>query len=199
MQKNGYITFGSFNHGMKITGIVRALWSKILLKLPNSRLVVAGMTDEHARENFYRDLAEAGVDRERITIFPYMAPEEYFRLFGKVDIALDTMPFSGGTTTCDALWMGVPVITMPGVKSWSRSASSVLANLGLEDWVAGSEQDYVRRAVQFAAEQSTIAELRRTLRSRMLQSPIMDRKQFARDVEAAYRRMWYSWCEQPGG
>jgi len=198
VRKNGTVTFGSFNHGMKITGGVRRLWSEILRKLPESRLLVAGMTDEQARENFHRDLEQSGVARGRITIFPYMAPEEYFRLFGKVDIALDTMPFSGGTTTCDALWMGVPVITLPGVKSWSRSASSVLVNLGLDDWVARSEQDYVRRAVAFSADASTIAELRRSLRSRMLGSPLMDRKQFARDVEAAYRRMWQSWCEQPG-
>ena len=199
VRKNGYVTFGSFNHGMKITGGVRKLWGEILGQLPASRLVVAGMTDERAREDFLRDLERSGVDRARITIFPYIAPEEYFRLFGRVDIALDTMPFSGGTTTCDALWMGVPVITLPGTKSWSRSASSVLANLGLDDWIAASEQDYVRKAVRFAAEPLAIAELRQSLRSRMLRSPLMDRKQFVRDVEAAYRGMWHSWCGQAGG
>jgi predicted O-linked N-acetylglucosamine transferase (SPINDLY family) len=199
VQRNGYITFGSFNHAMKITGTARKLWGEILRKLPESRLLVVGIADGRARENFHRDLEQSGVDGGRITTLPYVSPEEYFRWFGKVDIALDTMPFSGGTTTCDALWMGVPVVTVPGVRSWSRSAGSVLTNLGLDDWIAESQEDYVRRAVQFAAKPPVICELRMSLRSRMLRSPVMDKRQFARDMDDAYRRMWHSWCEQPGG
>ena len=131
-------------------------------------------------------------------MLPYIPIEEYYRSFGGVDIGLDTTPFSGGTTTCDALWMGTPVVTVPGMRSWSRSAASVLTTLGLRDWIAESQEDYVRRAVQFARNPSIIAGLRASLRSRMLASPLMDSKQFTRDMEEAYRRMWQSWCSQPG-
>ncbi|MEO8008776.1 MAG: tetratricopeptide repeat protein, partial [Betaproteobacteria bacterium] len=197
-ERNGYLTFGSFNQTVKITPAVRKMWGDILTQVPDSRLLVVGVVDNDAREDLFADLENAGVDRARITMLPYIPIEEYYRSFGRVDIALDTTPFSGGTTTCDALWMGTPVITVPGVRSWSRSAASVLTTLGLRDWIAESQEDYVRRAVQFARNPSIIAELRASLRSRMLASPLMDRKQFTRDMEQAYRRMWQSWCSQPG-
>jgi predicted O-linked N-acetylglucosamine transferase (SPINDLY family) len=197
-ESNGHITFGSFNQTVKITPLVRRLWGEILTQVPDARFLVVGVVDDRAREDLYRDLETAGVDRGRITMLPYIPIEEYYRSFGRVDIALDTMPFSGGTTTLDALWMGTPVITAPGVRSWSRSAASVLTTLGLPEWIAESEEDYVRRAVQFAQNPSTIAQLRRSLRSRMLASPLMDKRGFTRDMEQAYRRMWQSWCSQTG-
>ena len=198
-ERNGHVTFGSFNQTVKITSAVRKLWGDILTQVPDSRLVVVGVIDDRAREDLYRDLENAGVDRSRISTLPYIPIEEYYRWFGRVDVALDTMPFSGGTTSCDALWMGTPVVTAPGVRSWSRSAASILTTLGLQDWIAASPEDYVRRAVQFARNPSTIAELRRSLRSRMLESPLMDKRGFTRDMEEAYRHMWKSWCSQPGG
>jgi protein O-GlcNAc transferase len=198
-ERNGHITFGSFNQTVKITPTMRKLWGDILTQVPDARLLVVGVVDDRAREDLYRDLENAGVERARITMLPYIPIEEYYRSFGQVDIALDTMPFSGGTTTCDALWMGTPVVTAPGVRSWSRSAASILTTLGLQDWIAESADDYVRRAVQFAQNPSTIAALRRSLRSKMLESPLMDKQQFARDMGEAYRRMWQSWCGQTGG
>jgi protein O-GlcNAc transferase len=198
-ERNGYVTFGSFNQIAKITPTVRKLWGDILTQVPDSRLLVAGVVDEGARENLYRDLQDAGVDRARITMLPFMPIEDYYRSFGRVDIALDTMPFSGGTTTCDALWMGTPVVTAPGERSWSRSAASILTTLGLQDWIADSQEDYVRRAVQFARNPSTIPGLRKSLRSRMLESPLMDAPRFTRDMEEVYRRIWQSWCNQTGG
>ena len=197
--RNGHVTFGSFNQTVKITPTVRKLWGDILTQVPDSRLLVVGVVDNRAQEDLFRDLENTGVDRGRITMLPYIPIEEYYRSFGRVDIALDTLPFSGGTTTCDALWMGTPVVTAPGVRSWSRSAASILATLGLQDWIAESQEDYVRRAVQFARNPSTISELRTSLRSRMLESPLMDKRRFTRDMEEAYRRMWQSWCSQPGG
>jgi predicted O-linked N-acetylglucosamine transferase (SPINDLY family) len=197
--KNGHVTFGSFNQTAKISPRVRELWAQILRLVPASRLLVAGVADSRAGEDLYRDLMDRGVDRARIAMAPYVPLKDYYRLFGQVDIALDTTPFSGGTTTCDSLWMGAPVVTAPGVRSWSRSAASVLTTVGLTDWIAESEEDYVRRAVRFALEPSRISELRRSLRSRMLESPLMDERGFARDMEGAYRRMWQSWCSQPGG
>ncbi|MEO8165406.1 MAG: hypothetical protein ABI619_08415, partial [Betaproteobacteria bacterium] len=197
--RNGHITFGSFNQTVKITPAMRQMWGRILTQVPDSRLLVVGVVDDRARAGLYRDLKDGGVERARIEMLPYVALEEYYRSFGRVDIALDTMPFSGGTTTCDALWMGTPVITAPGERPWSRSAASILTTLGLQDWIAQSAEEYVQRAVQFARSPSAIATLRQSLRSKMLESPLMDKRQFTRNMEQAFRQMWQSWCSEHGG
>jgi predicted O-linked N-acetylglucosamine transferase (SPINDLY family) len=121
--------------------------------------------------------------------------DRYFELFGEVDIAVDTLTYSGGTTTCDALWMGVPVVTAPGTRSVSRSAASLLATLGLADWVAPSPDAYVALAAQKAGERAALGALRATLRARMKASALMDEARFARNLEAAYRRFWRDWCQ----
>ncbi len=192
--RNGFITFGSFNDGFKLSPSVRRLWAEILTRLPDSRIVFAGVPQGPARDGLIRDFERAGIDAGRIVTSPRVGVAEYLRSFNAVDVALDTMPYSGGTTTCDALWMGVPVITVPGIRSVSRSAASILATVGLSDWIAASPEDYVRLAVEHAGDQAAIMELRRTLRERMRHSPLMDELQFARDLEDAYRRMWRAWC-----
>jgi protein O-GlcNAc transferase len=196
VRSNGYITFGSFNQTAKINRNVRKTWAAILNAVPDSRLRIVGVADELAREDLYGDFTAAGVERARISMVPYVAPDQYFAQYGQVDIALDTTPFSGGTTTCDAVLMGVPVITVPGVRSWSRSAASVLTLVGLKDWIATSEDDYVRRAATFAAEIATLVELRKSLRARVMASPLMDERQFAVDMQDVWRKMWHSWCAQ---
>ena len=198
-ERNGHVTFGSFNQTVKITPAVCKLWGEILTRVPESKFVVVGVVDDRARETLYRNLESAGVDRGRITMVPYVGIEEYYRWYGRVDISLDTMPFSGGTTTCDALWMGTPVITLPGVRSWSRSAASILTTLGMTDCIADSPEGYVLRAVQLAENLAKIAELRKSLRARMMASPLMDKRLFARDMENAFRTMWRTWCGSNGG
>ena len=191
---NGFITFGSFNNALKLTPSTRRLWAEILTRLPDSRLVFAGVPQGPVRDGLIRDFERAGVAADRLAIFPRVALAEYYRLFNTVDLALDATPYSGGTTTCDTLWMGVPVVTVPGTRSVSRSAASILATVGLSDWIAASPEDYVRLAVKHAGDRAVVAELRQTLRERMRRSPLMDELQFARDVEDAYRRMWRTWC-----
>jgi predicted O-linked N-acetylglucosamine transferase (SPINDLY family) len=144
-----------------------------------------------------RDLERAGIASNRISFLPVVALEEYYRRFGSVDIALDSAPYSGTTTTCDTLWMGVPVLALPGARSASRPSASILTTLGLAEWIASTPEDYVRLAVEFAGDEANITMLRESLRTQMLASPLMDEPRFARDVEAAYRRMWRAWCEQP--
>jgi predicted O-linked N-acetylglucosamine transferase (SPINDLY family) len=183
---------------MKLSPKVRALWASILLRLPDSRLVIGGVQPGRATDALLHEFARAGVDPARLTILPYLPLEEYYRRFNEVDIALDTMPYSGGTTTCDALWMGVPVLTLPGSRPSSRSAASLLTSVGLEDWIVANPDQYVAAAVTFAREPAKLAELRRTLRERMRRSPLMDEAQFARDIEAAYRGMWRTWCRSAG-
>ena len=192
--RNGHVTFGSFNQALKISRAARRLWAEILQRVPGSRLVILGVAEGRARDGLVADIAGATVDRARITIHPYVSLEDYFRAFDAVDIALDTMPYSGGTTTCDALWMGVPVVTAPGSRPSSRSTASILSTVGLPEWIASSPEDYVRLAVESTRDEARLAELRKSLRERLRQSPLMDEEQFVRDVENAYRRMWRDWC-----
>jgi predicted O-linked N-acetylglucosamine transferase (SPINDLY family) len=193
-RRNGFITFGSFSNVLKLSPTVRRLWAEILIRLPDSRIVFAGVPQGPIRDGLIRDFEKAGIAAGRIAILPRVGSADYLRSFNDIDVALDTTPYSGGTTTCDTLWMGVPIITVPGTRSISRSTASILATLGLSDWIAASPEDYVRLAVRYAEDRETIAELRRTLRGRMRTSPLMDELQFARDVEDAYRRMWRAWC-----
>lgn len=193
--KKGFVTFGAFHQAAKISPAARRLWAQILAQIPDCRLVVVGVPRGRAEDDLRRDLAGPGIARERITIVPYSSLQEYLRGFEAVDIALDTMPYSGGTTTCDALWMGVPVLTLPGSRSVSRSAASVLSVVGLPEWIATDAEEYLRRAVRFAGERELLAELRGSLRERMRASPLMDEERFTRDLEQAYLQMWQQWCE----
>ena len=193
--KNGFVTFGAFHQSNKMSPAARRLWAQALAAVADSRLIIVGVPQGAAEEELRRDLGGAAIARERITTVPHRSLEDYLRGFDAVDIALDTTPYSGGTTTCDALWMGVPVITVPGTRSVSRSAASVLSAVGLPDWIASDGDDYVRRAARFAGERELLAELRRSLRSRMRASPLMDEERFTRDLEQAYRWMWRKWCE----
>jgi predicted O-linked N-acetylglucosamine transferase (SPINDLY family) len=194
VERSGHVTFGSFTQFPKLTARMRTLWARILRELPGARLVMAGVPLGAIRDELLEAFARDGVDSSRITLLPFMSLFDYMRAFQDVDITLDTSPYSGGTTTCDGLWMGVPVVTMPGARPSSRSASGILAAMGLSAWIAQSPEDYVRRAVEFGRQPETIAELRRTLRERMLESPLMQEKAFALDVEQAWRSLWRRWC-----
>lgn len=186
--KNGHITFGSFNQVLKLSQASRRLWAQILSRVPGSRLVILGVPPGRAQDDLLRDLPKA-------KLVPYVSLQDYFAWYNQVDIALDTTPYSGGTTTCDALWMGVPVLTAPGERSSSRSAASILTTAGLTEWIASSPQDYVRRAVDFS-NRELLANLRATLRPRLQASPLMDEGGFTRNLEDAYRRMWRQYCAQ---
>ena len=120
---------------------------------------------------------------------------EYFQIYERLDVAVDPFPCSGGTTTCDALWMGVPVVSLAGQTAVGRGGVSILSNVGLPELVAEDVGQYVRIAVDLAQDLSRLSELRATLRGRMQASPLMDAPRFARNVEAAYREMWQRWCK----
>ena len=120
----------------------------------------------------------------------------YFEQFQQIDIALDPFPYPGGTTSCDGLWMGAPVVTLSGDTAVSRNGVSILSNIGLPELIARSTEEYVEIAIQVARDVTKLGELRSTLRARMLASPLMDARQFARDLESAYRSMWRQWCRQ---
>jgi protein O-GlcNAc transferase len=192
--RNGFFTFGSFNQPAKLSPTVRRLWAEILRRTPGSKLLVVGVPPGPATQALMEEFTGHGIDASRIAIEPRRPLADYFKTLRSVDLALDTMPYSGGTTTCDIVWMGTPVLTLPGARSVSRSASSILGTLGLSDWIAATPEDYVARAVALAADQSKLASARRGLREKMQASPLMDEAAFARDMEALYREMWRTYC-----
>lgn len=193
----GHVTFGSFQHAPKLSRTVRRLWVEILRTAPQARLRFVGVPEGRTRDDLLRDFGAAGVEPSRLAILPRLPLEAYLRQYDEVDIALDTTPYGGGTTSLEALWMGVPVLTLAGDRSAARSAASILGTLGLDEWVATSAQDYVRLALEHAADHARIAALRGSLRQWLSNSPLMDEVRFARDMQAVFRAMWYDWCSQP--
>ncbi len=194
MTRNGFATFGSFNQFAKLSPSVRRLWSKILVGLPDSRLLVVGVPEGQARDALLADFASEGVTRNRIDVVGRVPMQEYYQLLNQVDIALDTTPYSGATTTCDALWMSVPVIALAGGHSVARSGVSLLTAAGLPEFIAQSPEQYVGLATALARDVRRLTALRHGLREQMRQSPLMDEPRFVRGIEAQYLQMWARWC-----
>jgi protein O-GlcNAc transferase len=185
-------TFGSLNNFAKVHDGVLALWARVLAGVSGSRLLMF-CPEGRARERVRAFFGAQGIGTERVELAGFLPRWEYLRLYQRIDLALDTFPFNGMTTPCDALWMGVPVVTLPGATPASRAGLSLLSTIGLGELAATSEEDYVRLAAALATDLPRLADLRATLRPRMLASPLMDAPRFARNVEAAYRSMWRRW------
>ena len=196
--RNGFVTFGSFNHRIKLSRTVLALWARILQELADSRLLILGVPTGVAQERLVSYFEQQGIAPSRIRLMPPVSMNDYFLMFDEVDLALDATPYSGGTTSCETIWMGVPLVTLCGSRSVSRSAASILTIVGLEGWIAYSEEEYVRLAVKHARDEPLLRSLRASLRETMRKSPLMDEARFARDLESAYRGMWRAWCEGHG-
>ncbi len=193
---NGLVTFGSFNNFVKITPQALAVWADVLRRVPGSRLRILAKASNRLRDYVETAFEQQGVDPDRVEVCHHRPRNQYLELIAGTDIALDAFPFNGHTTTCDALWQGVPVVTLAGDSYVSRFGSSAHHSLGLEDLVASSVEQYAQIATQLAHDKPRLAELRATLRARMSASPILDHRQFTRNLEAAYRQMWHDWCRQ---
>lgn len=194
---NGFVTFGCFNNFSKVSDRTLRRWAEILQGVPDARLLleIIGIDGPTFRSETLARLDRLGLPLDRLILEPRRRENQYV-LYDKVDIALDPFPFNGGTTSLDALWMGVPVVTLAGENFTGRMGVSILSNLGLPDLVANDEADYVACATGLANDPARLQELRQTLRQRMAGSPLMDFKAFARDMEAAYRGMWRVWCAE---
>lgn len=190
--RNGYVTFGSLHNLAKLNDRVLDLWAQVLQAVPRARLLVfrntlQGRTADRLREKLLR----RGVDERRIELRHQPDAEGgYLGVYREVDVLLDAFPWSGHATTCESLWMGVPVITLRGNRHAGRMSASILSCLGLHDWVASSTSDYVQAAVRAATRPETRASLRTGLRDRMRASALCDGEGFARRLEAAYRLVW---------
>ncbi len=197
-QGNGYVTFGSFNNYAKVGPRVVALWAQVMKAVPDARLVMITVPKGEAQEALWVRFEEAGVARERVLLHDRLARREYVALFAQVDVALDPFPCNGGTTTCDALWMGLPVVALRGGSFLSRASLSVLTASGLEGFAADDEAGYVELCRRLAADPATLTVLRAGLRDQLAASPLLDAACFTRDLEAAYRAMWAEWCAGGG-
>ena len=195
--RSNKITFGCFNARQKITAELLSTWSRLLLAVPGSRLLLKnlGLRDASVQRRMRDLLIQAGVAGERIELVGWVPTvEEHLATYHRVDIALDTFPYHGTTTTCEALWMGVPVITLAGRTHASRVGVSLLSNIGLHECIAENADDYIRIAAQLSHDLPRLTQLRATLRHRMEASVLMDATRFARHFEAACRQMWSAWC-----
>ena len=200
--ERGYVTFGSFNNLAKLTPQMVAVWAALLKRVPDSRLLLKyrSLADEGTRARFERLFAEHGVPAERLRLTGRIPSlDGHLGLYGEVDIALDTYPYHGTTTTCEALWMGVPVITLGGPSHVSRVGVSLLTGVGLEALVADDEADYIDRAAALAADPVRLAELRQGMRERMRGAPLMDEAAFNRALEGLLRDIWRGYLAAQDG
>jgi predicted O-linked N-acetylglucosamine transferase (SPINDLY family) len=194
---NGPITFGCFNAYAKINARMVDLWAQLLKRAPGSRLLLksTGAGQASSRRRLTDQFAQCGISSDRIEMRGQIAGSRaHLELYGQVDVALDTYPYHGTTTTCESLWMGVPVVSLSGRTHISRVGVSLLTYAGLPELIAQTPEEYVRLAAALAGDLPRLAELRRTLRPRMQASALLDAPRFALDVEAAYRQMWRAWC-----
>jgi protein O-GlcNAc transferase len=197
---NGSVTFGCFNNLTKMNDSVVNLWARILKELPESRLFLKTkqLDDPFVQQSVLKRFAEHGINKERLILEPHTPRADYLAAYNRVDIALDPFPFTGGTTTVETLWMGVPVLTLAGHQFLARQGVGLLMNAGLPEWVANDQDDYLSRAVSYASDLQRLASLRAGLRQQILASPIFDAPRFARHFEAALRSMWEKWCHDQG-
>ena len=185
----GHVTFGCLNSFFKVNEPTLARWARVLGRVKNSRLLLLCVTGRH-RESVLACLNGHGVSPDLIEFAEPRPRRGYLELHHRVDIALDTFPYHGHTTSLEGLWMGVPVVSLVGERPVSRAGLSLLTNLGLPELAAHSEEAFIDTAAQLAHDLPRLAELRSTLRARVEASPLMDAPRFARGIEAAYREMW---------
>ena len=194
--QRGYVTFASFNHIAKLNQRVLDLWANVLREVPGSRLLVMAVPDEAAATRIRGALA--GIDPGRVSTLGRLGRVDYWRQFAGVDIALDPFPYSGGATTCETLWMGVPVVTLAGDYGFSRSGVTILANTGMHHLIARSADEYLRFARGLACDLEGLRRLRLSQRQRMLASPLLDAPAYVQALEAGYQQIWRQWCSQQG-
>jgi predicted O-linked N-acetylglucosamine transferase (SPINDLY family) len=195
----GYVTFGSCNNLAKINSDVVAVWAKILRRLAGARLVLKykGLNDAATRQRYLDLFAAQGIEAGRLDLLGPSPYVEYLAHYQGIDAALDPFPFAGGVTTCQALWMGVPVVTCPGATFASRHAVSYLTNIGMSETIAADREEYVEKAVDLAGDLPRLAELRGQLREQMARSPLCDGQRFASNLLVLLRQVWRHWLASP--
>ena len=198
---SGHVTFGSFNIPQKTTPEIVRVWARILHAMPDSRLILKnrGMDDAASAGRYRRMFDEEGIAGDRVEMLGWSPPREVLECYNRVDIALDTWPYNGGLTTCEAMWMGVPVVTCPDETFASRHGLAHLSAVGVTESIATSLDDYVDKALGLAGDLARLASLRSALRERMRVSSLCDGKRFAGNFGALLRNVWREWCVMRDG
>jgi predicted O-linked N-acetylglucosamine transferase (SPINDLY family) len=194
---SGHITFGSFNNFAKVTPEAMDVWAKILQALPGSRLVLKAksLSGKGIREHIADTFMQRGIAAERLHMLGWEpSVGDHLGTYNRIDISLDTFPYNGTTTTCEALWMGVPVITLAGNTHASRVGVSLLINAGVSELIAKTCDEYLAIAVALATDTRRLQSMRERLRNMMRQSPLTDAKRFVNALETHYRMIWEQWC-----
>jgi predicted O-linked N-acetylglucosamine transferase (SPINDLY family) len=192
------VTFGSFNNFLKVTDETLAVWSKILTRVPGSLLFIksAYLDDPEVRKNVFERLVAAGIEEDRVEISGFFAStQDHLTAYNRVDVALDTFPYNGTTTTCEALWMGVPVVSLIGDRHAARVGLSLLTAVGHPEWAEEDEEHYIEKAVTLAQDRALRGQLRESLRSEVAASILCDHQRQAARFEAALRQAWVEWCQ----
>lgn len=200
--RNGYITFGSFNRLSKLSETTAKLWSDAVRAVPDARFVfkTTGLDEPATRDHVLSMFRRAGLEGDRLVLLGSdKSIPEHLEQYSRIDVALDSYPYHGTTTSCEALWMGVPSITLVGPVHVSRVGLSLLTNLGLPEFAVQNVDEFSKAAADLTGNVDRLATLRRTMRERMTTSPLMDVAGFCREVEDAYRRMWLEYCSNAGG
>lgn len=190
---NGYITFGCFQNMAKVGDDVLDLWAEVMAKIPSSRLrwQCRSFRDDKVTAELKKKLIKRGIAADRITLLGATLRAAYLAAHAEVDFMLDTFPFTGGTTTCEALWMGVPTLTLAGNSLISRQGASLMSAAGLADWVAESKDDYINKAVLLTNNVEQLANLRAGLRAQVLASALFDAARFAKNMQGLLWEMWH--------
>ena len=190
--KNGYVTFGSFNNLTKINNKVISLWSKILIAIPKSKIFLKTkeLNNLYLKEKIISKFKENGINLNSIILEGGSSRSKLLNSYNKIDIALDPFPYSGGVTSLEAIWMGVPVLTKKGFRFISHTTESINHNLGMSDWIANDENEYVKKAIKFSTDLELLTEINKNLRGTALKSPLFDSTLFAKQLNNAFWEMW---------
>ena len=198
-KETGRITFGSFNALPKMNAEVIAVWSEILRQVSGSSLLLKckQLADKPTQKNYLEEFTRNGISPDQVRMIAHTPSfREHLAWYNKIDIGLDPFPYNGTTTTCEALWMGVPVISLQGERHSARVGASILSNIGLTELIARTPKAYIRKAIELALNCDRLQELRSGMRSRIASSPLTDAEGFARGMESVYDQVWWEWCRK---
>ncbi len=196
--ENGYVTFACFNGAYKLNQPLMKVWAAILHAVPDSRLMLVNVPTGGARERIVAWLGAQGIGSGRLELHARLPTDEFWAAHRRADIALDPFPCNGGATTCETLWLGVPVITLAGQTFVARAGVSLLSNCGLTQLIACSPEEYVVLAAGLAREPLRLADMRVRLKESLPGSPLLDAPAYAQALDAHYRAIWRQWCSQQG-
>jgi len=193
---NNVLCFGAFHNTSKVSDTTIKLWSNVLANIPRSKILLqaAAYDDPDIVRYFQSCFEKYGIKRHRIQCVGTLPFKQYLKLHHQIDIMLDTQPWTGHTTSCHALWMGIPILTLAGKRHASRIGQRLLHAINLQDWIAENTQEFVKKAVLFSQDYHALNTLRKNMRSRINTSDISNRKQFVDSLEKVLRQLWVTWC-----